>query len=122
MRFTPGRATTWSHNATTLPQGRYEAALEDYDRAIALTPGHCRAVYNRAWAADQLGRADEALAGYGTSIRWEPGNPTAFHNRSRLLERLGRCGAAVLKLPPFENMARDAHGPPSEPGWTCLCV
>ncbi len=107
---------------TSVSQGRYEAAIEDYDHAIRLAPGHCRAVYNRAWAADQLGRADEALAGYGTSIGLEPGNPTAFHNRSRLLERLGRCGEAVLKLPPFEIMARDAPGPPSEPGWTCLCV
>ena len=79
-------------------QGRYQAAIEDYDRAIALSPDHCRAVYNRAWAADQLGRDDEALAGYSASIRLEPGNPTAYHNRSRLLERLGRYGEAALGL------------------------
>jgi len=87
-----------------------------------LAPGHCRAVYNRAWAAGQLGRTDEALAGYGASIAMEPGNPTAYHNRSRLLERLGRCGEAMPKLPPFVYMARDVHDPRPETGWTCLCV
>ena len=75
-------------------------AVEDYSRAIALNPGHCRAHYNRAWAHDQLGHTDAALAGYSASIKLEPGNPIAYSNRGRLLERIHRRAAISIRPKP----------------------
>lgn len=80
------------------PQGRFEAAIDDYTRAIELNPGHCRAYYNRAFSRDRLGRCEEAVADYTRALEIEPGNPAALHNRGSLFERLGRCAAATVVL------------------------
>lgn len=74
-----------------LSQGLYQDAIADYTQAIALQPGHCRALYNRAFSYDRLGHAEEAVADYTCALKLEPGNATALHNRGSLFERLGRC-------------------------------
>ncbi len=72
-------------------QGRFEEAIEDYTRAVALNPRHCRAFYNRAFSYDRLQQFEAAIADYSRALEIEPTNATAFHNRASLLERSGRC-------------------------------
>lgn len=76
-------------------QGRFEAAIRDYTKAIELNPGHCRAYYNRAFSHDRLGQFKEAVDDYSRALQIEPANATALHNRGSLFERLGRCGGSA---------------------------
>lgn len=50
--------------------GRFDEALEAYDRAIALEPRYAEAVEYRAEAYLELGRLDEAKQGYEALIGW----------------------------------------------------
>lgn len=75
-----------------LLQGRFEEAIQDYTRAVALNPRHCRAFYNRAFSYDRLQQFEAAIADYSRALEIEPTNATAFHNRASLLERSGRSG------------------------------
>ncbi len=83
-------------------QGRFEEAIEDYTKAVALNPRHCRAFYNRAFSYDRLQQFEAAIADYSRALEIEPTNATAFHNRASLLERSGRSGLGCLTLMWFE--------------------
>lgn len=45
-------------------EGSYGKAVEIFDKALALNPGHVGAAFNRAFAFQKMGRLDEAEAGY----------------------------------------------------------
>ena len=62
-------------------QGQFEAAIADYTQALALDPGHCRTLYNRASCYDRLQRLPEALADYSAAIALDQGSARAFHTR-----------------------------------------
>ena len=52
--------------------GRYEAAIESYDRAIALQPAFAEAHSNRGNALHELHRFEDALAGYDRALALRP--------------------------------------------------
>ena len=62
-------------------QGQFEAAIADYTQALALNPGHCRTLYNRASCYDRLQRLPEALADYSAAIALDQGSARAFYTR-----------------------------------------
>lgn len=62
-------------------QGQFEAAIADYTQALALDPGHCRTLYNRASCYDRLQRLPEALADYSAAIALDQGSARAFYTR-----------------------------------------
>ena len=43
--------------------GKYEEAIEDFDKAIQIKPKEATAYYNRGNAKDSLGKYEEAIAG-----------------------------------------------------------
>jgi tetratricopeptide (TPR) repeat protein len=62
-------------------QGQFEAAIADYTQALALNPGHCRTLYNRASCYDRLQRLPEAAADYSAAIALDQGSARAFYTR-----------------------------------------
>jgi len=72
-----------------LDAGANEAAIADYDKAIALDPSNARAFNNRALAYAALGKPDQALADYAAAIKLDPAYLRAYENRLRLLEQRG---------------------------------
>ncbi|MBD0269372.1 MAG: tetratricopeptide repeat protein [Cyanobacteria bacterium Co-bin8] len=89
-------AETWnSHGCTLCESGQFTAAVEAFDRAIALTPSYCTAWNNRANALGGLNRHAEALAAYDKAVALNPTYHQAWFNRGKLLAEMGAHGNAL---------------------------
>ena len=73
-------------------------ALESYDRALALEPGHVDTLNNRGNALLRLGRAAEALASYGQALALAPGSSEAANNRGNALVALADPAQALASF------------------------
>jgi tetratricopeptide (TPR) repeat protein len=69
--------------------GNYEAAIRDYDAAIALKPDFAVVLNNRAWAYFRWGRAAAGLADVEKSLQLNPKSPYAFDTRAHIRQALG---------------------------------
>ena len=85
--------------------GRYQRAIEHYDRAIALQPGPLQFIrfnvdyssihVRRGLACLFLNRNQEATADFTNSIRIRPNNQTAYLNRGVANSRLDKHQEAI---------------------------
>ncbi len=75
--------------------GRYEEALSDYGRVLALQPDNAEALFGRAGAFYGLQRLPEALADYDRTLALRPDLVEALNNRGNTLRRLGRAEEAL---------------------------
>ena len=72
-------------------EGDFEAALDRFDRAVAMSPQSADAHNSRGNALMMLGRHEDALASFEKSLSMEPGFVKAALNRAELLvDHLGR--------------------------------
>ncbi|GAA1677868.1 hypothetical protein GCM10009733_088450 [Nonomuraea maheshkhaliensis] len=78
--------------------GRPEAALADYDRAIALDPGYPDYYLDRGNLLHELGREEAALADYEAVTRLSPPFPEAYYNRSEVRYARGDLAGARADL------------------------
>lgn len=69
--------------------GRFEEALESYDRALAMAPD-AETLRNRAQALQSLNRPRDALASYDAALQRDPTDVQAWFKRGVLLGELGR--------------------------------
>jgi len=67
-------------------QRRLDAAIADYDRAIAIHPDYPYAFNNRANARRDKGDLDGAIADYSAAIGLDPDYAAAYTNRGRVHE------------------------------------
>ena len=74
--------------------GRFDAALDAYDQALADAPGYADALNNRAAALSSLGRLDEALAALDAALAARPDYVEAHFNRGNVLRDLMRLDEA----------------------------
>ena len=81
-----------------LALGRATEALESYDRALALEPGHVDTLNNRGNALLRLGRAAEALASYGQALALAPGSSEAANNHGNALVALADPAQALVSF------------------------
>jgi len=94
-------------------RGRFDRAVEDYDKAIALAPGFAFAFYNRSQAHYLAGRFNEALADASKAAALNE-NAQALSLRGLIQEKLGARDAALADLrraaalDPSLSQARDA--------------
>ncbi len=65
-------------------RGEDAAAIEAYDRAIAIYPVYAEAYRNRGNALARLGRRDEAMASYRQCLRFDPTDFAAASNLQQL--------------------------------------
>jgi tetratricopeptide (TPR) repeat protein len=78
-------ALTWQDLGVRDDDSRaHEQAVNNYARALSLSPDIGRAHTNRAIALAKLGRDDEALAHYDEALRQDPDDERARGNRGNL--------------------------------------
>ncbi len=61
--------------------GRFDKAIEDYNRTIALHPSDDQAYFNLGVLYYKAGEVDAAIAYYGRSLAINPQRAEAYHNR-----------------------------------------
>lgn len=86
--------------------GAYDAALVQYDRALALDSTDGRLLNNRGATYMERGEHDRAIADFDRAIRLNPNHGQALKNRSRALFYLGRYADAtrdMQKALPFDS-------------------
>lgn len=75
--------------------GRPDAALGQFERAIALNARHVLALGNRGNLLVQMGRLAEAAASYRAALAVAPQNPGIENNLGNVLRQLGKPDAAI---------------------------
>jgi predicted O-linked N-acetylglucosamine transferase (SPINDLY family) len=75
--------------------GRWQSALTEYDRAIALDPQFAYAYCNRGAVLERLGRWDDALANYDRALELDPDDVLTYYNRGSVLKQLRRFDEAL---------------------------
>ena len=68
--------------------GKYAAAVENWDKAIEMTPGNSLAYYYRGLALHGMRQMADAEADFKRCLVWKPDPCT----RARAEEQLGRLG------------------------------
>jgi tetratricopeptide (TPR) repeat protein len=75
--------------------GKYDLALANYDRALAVRADSPEALYNRGLTLQELKRPDEALASYDRALAVRPDYAEALYNRGNTLRNLKRLDEAL---------------------------
>eukprot|EP00878_Enallax_costatus_P032514 GHUV01035738.1.p1 GENE.GHUV01035738.1~~GHUV01035738.1.p1 ORF type:complete len:686 (+),score=191.39 GHUV01035738.1:330-2387(+) len=76
-------------------QGNFKGAVDEYTRALSLSPTHFKALFNRGFSYDKLGQYDKAIADYTRALEVDPANSFAYYNRGITKDRMGDFGGAV---------------------------
>lgn len=95
---TTDAATLFNQGVALQDAGDLAAAIELYDRAIAVDAQLGAAWYNRAVAKQGLGRVDEAIEDYRRAIELEPRNARALYNLGNLLIARGDTDDGVTMV------------------------
>jgi hypothetical protein len=72
-----------------------EAAIADFEKAIAIKPDQAGAYNNRGLALHGLKQLEAAIADYDKTLAVEPGYAEAYYNRGNALRDLGKFEAAI---------------------------
>ena len=100
----------------------HDQALNSYDRALAINPGHVVALYNRGNLLYELGRFAESAASYDRAIGNDPSNVEALLNRGIVLHDLKRFDAAMRSHDSFLALKPDHALAWSNRGNTLRCL
>src|SRR5262249_17167631 len=70
--------------------GRYQRALDLYDRSLAINPSNGEVRNWRAQVLDALGRYDQILAAAAEAVKVDPLSKIALYNYAPMLQAFGR--------------------------------
>lgn len=73
-----------------IERGKYQRAIEDFDRAVKLNPANAVIYYNRSLAYGGLGQYHLAIRDLDAALRLNPNYPDAYYGRGYLYEKLGQ--------------------------------
>jgi tetratricopeptide (TPR) repeat protein len=99
-------ATYWSIDET-------QAAIADFDRAIALDPNNARAFRERSNAYRSIGQLDKALVDANDAVRLDPNDAQAFDYRGNVFNNNEQYDRAIadyneaIRLKPQANFLTD---------------
>jgi tetratricopeptide (TPR) repeat protein len=97
--------------ARLLEQGKADAAIAEFQRALSLDPKYFPARLNLAYAYERVDRTEEAMEAYREAINRQPRNVFAHNNLGVLYDKKGLYDAAirefetVLAIEPGNSMA-----------------
>jgi protein O-mannosyl-transferase len=74
--------------------GKYNEAIDDFNKAIQLNPGYAMSYYNRANCYGQTGRFKESLEDLNNSLRLNPEYGDAYNKRGQANAMLGKMNEA----------------------------
>ena len=95
---TPTFRDWFDKGMANLVEGRYRAAIENFDEAIRLNPVHAPSYANRGVAKGNLHRNEAAILDYSRAIELDPSDACVFHNRGASKARLSQFQEAVTDL------------------------
>lgn len=84
-----------------LMQGRFQDAAANFDKAIKLEPSNSTALYNRGFAAWQLGDSEMAMKFYRLALEVEPNLPDAHFGMAAASEKIGIHDLVVVHASRF---------------------
>ncbi|HET7085256.1 MAG TPA: tetratricopeptide repeat protein [Rhizomicrobium sp.] len=76
--------------------GRWDEALQSYDRLLVLAPDNAQALNHRGIALRRLGRPADAVRSFDRALRAQPDFPAALSNRGAALHDLDRFEDALM--------------------------
>ncbi len=79
-------------------QGKYDAAIADFNEAIKLEPKFHGAYNSRAWSLFKSGRAADALPDIEHALKLAPKNAYYMDTHAHILEALGRKEQAIAQF------------------------
>jgi tetratricopeptide (TPR) repeat protein len=94
-----------------LLNGEADAAIAEYQKAVALAPASAAAQVALGSAYARLGRAEAAAERFLRAVELEPGNPTHYRRLARLYEGQGRLDLAIVAL--RDGLSAAAASPPT---------
>jgi tetratricopeptide (TPR) repeat protein len=84
--------------AKLLEQGRTDAAINEFQKALRLDPKYFPACLNLAYGYERAGRIEDAMAAYREAINLQPRNFFARNNLGVLYDKKGLFEEAVREL------------------------
>lgn len=84
--------------AKLFEQGKLDAAIVAFQKAIALDPKYLPARLNLAYAYEKANRVDEAVQAYREAIDIQPGSFFAHNNLGVLYDKQGLYDAAIAEF------------------------
>ena len=89
-------AIEWNNKAVTLyEQGRYEEAIEYYDKALKLSPEDIDIWSNKGNTLYEQGRYEEAIKCYDKALKFSPENVDIWNDKGNTLYEQGRYEEAI---------------------------
>jgi tetratricopeptide (TPR) repeat protein len=70
--------------------GKYDDALELYDKVLGIEPKHVSALYNKANLLVKIEKYLEAISCYEKVVQIDPTNIPALYNKRIALEKVGK--------------------------------
>jgi tetratricopeptide (TPR) repeat protein len=90
------KAQGWFNKGKALAKlGRYQEAIESFDKALAINPDYHNAWNLRGAVLNNLGRYQEAIENYDKALAIKPDFDWAWNNRGLALDSLGRYQEAI---------------------------
>ncbi len=105
--------THLNHGRACLDKGKYDDAIADYDKAIALDPNVAIAYTNRGLAYGRKGAFDRAIADYTKAIALDPNFADAYTNRGVACYMRGDKEQAIadfrkaLEIDPSDHLTKN---------------
>ena len=85
----------WHNKGITFDvQGKYEEAIQAYNKAIELNQSYAEAWLDKASALSQLGKLDEAIKACDKAIEIKP-RAIAWFNKGAIFQKLGKLDEAI---------------------------
>jgi tetratricopeptide (TPR) repeat protein len=89
--FGQNSAKDWNDQGGALnSQGKYDEAIQAYDKAIQLDPNYAKAWSNKGMALVNMGKLDEAIQAFDKAIWIDPSLSEAWYHKVNTLDKLGR--------------------------------
>jgi len=102
LEMEPGDAGAWETlGEVRTNEQQFEAAIQAYQRSLALVPRVVTAETGIGWCSELLSRLDDAATAYKTAIGWEaskPDDPTPYLGLGRVLLKQNRSQEALPYL------------------------
>ena len=89
------RLASLARGSVYLKMNNPNSAVNDFNRAIEISPNHAKAYHLRGLALEMTGIDDQALEDFNKAIDIDPEYGAAYYSRATLLTKMGREDSAL---------------------------